>query len=63
MLLFGFETWAVRRGFQAWSILAAGEGEVVSAPWRQEWWWILLSYVALFGGVIVNSFLQGVLPA
>jgi hypothetical protein len=46
-----FEGWSVRRGLRAWSNLALGEGDFSSAPWRKSWWWILLSFVALIGGV------------
>jgi hypothetical protein len=63
LLLLIFERWAVRRGFRAWSVLASAEGEVVSPPWRNLWWWILLSYVALFGGIVVNAFIQQLLSA
>ena len=49
-LLFLYECWAVRGGFQAWSVLARREGVVRTASWRKLWWWILLSYVALLGG-------------
>ena len=51
----------MRRGFRAWSILAWGEGEVTSAPWRKLWWWILLSYVVLFAGIAAGSVIQQVL--
>jgi hypothetical protein len=63
LLLLIFERWAVRRGFRAWSVLASAEGEVVSPPWRNLWWWILLSYVALFGGIVVNAFVGQLLSA
>jgi len=58
LLLFGFEFWAVRRGFRGWSSLATGEGEILTAPWRKVWWWIPLSYVVLVGGLIVYALLQ-----
>lgn len=61
LLLFGFELWALRRGCRAWSVLAYGGREVVSPSWRKSWWWILLSYVALVGGVIVSNLLQQLL--
>ena len=61
LLLFGYESWDVRRGFRAWSVLALGEDEVVSPPWRRQWWWILLSYVVLFGGVVGSALLQQLL--
>jgi hypothetical protein len=51
LLLGPYERWSVRRGYQAWSTLVFGEGDLVSAPWRKSWWWILLSFVALFCGL------------
>ena len=46
-----FEGWSVRRGLRAWSTLALGEGDLASTPWRKSWWWILLSFIALFCGL------------
>jgi CubicO group peptidase (beta-lactamase class C family) len=51
LLLDPFERWSVRRGYRAWSTLASGEADFASAPWRKSWWWIILSFVALLGGV------------
>jgi CubicO group peptidase (beta-lactamase class C family) len=51
LLLGPFERWSVRRGYRAWSILALGETDFASAPWRKSWWWILVSFAALLGGV------------
>jgi hypothetical protein len=61
LLLFLYEGWIVRRGYQAWTILAWEEGQVTSAPWRKLWWWILLSYAALIGGVAGYLFIQQVM--
>jgi len=58
LLLFLYEAWGVRRGYRAWSILAEGEGEVISASWRKAWWWIPLSYVVAFAGLVVYVFIQ-----
>ena len=58
LVLMGFEVWILRHGFLLWWVLASGEGEVVSPTWRQMWWWIILSYIALFGGVLVSQLLQ-----
>jgi hypothetical protein len=58
LLLLIYESWAVRRGLQAWRVLALGESEVRSPPWRMLWWWIPLSFVALFGGVVASVILQ-----
>jgi len=61
-LLLLYEGWSLRRGYRAWAPLAWGKGEGISAPWRKLWWWILLSYVALIGGVVTYAFLQQLLP-
>ncbi|MGD8398006.1 MAG: hypothetical protein PVG11_04055, partial [Anaerolineae bacterium] len=55
LLLFLYELWAVRRGYHAWRVLAWGEGQVHSPPWRTVWWWILLSCVILLGGLVVGA--------
>ena len=57
-LLFLHELWAVRRGFRAWGVLASKAGEVLSPSWRKLWWWIPLSYAALFGGLVASQLLQ-----
>lgn len=57
LLLVLYEGWSVRRGYRAWCILAWGEGEFVSAPWRRLWWWILLSHGALLGGLAAGVIL------
>ena len=61
LMLFLYEGWSVHRGYQAWTILAWGDGQVISAPWRKLWWWILLSYAALIGGVARYLFIQQVM--
>jgi len=58
LLLLLYEGWSVRRGYQGWTILAWGEGEVTSAPWKKVWWWIPLSYAVLFVGLIGFIFIQ-----
>jgi hypothetical protein len=63
LVLFLLESWAVHRGFQAWSALTSGEREARFVSWRKLWWWILLSYVALVGGLVVSTFLQRLLSA
>jgi len=54
LLLLFYEGWAVRLGFRAWSVLAFGDGAVTSPSWRRLWWWILLSFFVLIGGVLMN---------
>jgi len=61
LLLFLYDGWIVHNGYQGWYTLAWGEGEVTSAPWRKLWWWILLSYAALIGGIAGYMFIQKVL--
>jgi hypothetical protein len=61
LLLLLYEGWSVRRGYQCWTTLAWGEGEVTSAPWRKLWWWLLLSFAALLGGVVGYVFIQQVM--
>ncbi len=63
LLLLAYESWAVRRGFRAWSVLAAGEGEILTPRWRHLWWWIPLSYVVLFGGVVASVLILRLLAA
>jgi hypothetical protein len=53
-LIFLYEHWAVKRSFQAWIILAGDAGEVITPSWRKLWWWILLSFVILFIGLIAG---------
>jgi hypothetical protein len=63
LLIFLYECWAVRVGFQAWSVLACKVGEVRTPSWRKLWWWILLSYAAFLGGIVVGVVLSKVLAA
>ena len=59
LLVWLYEGWAVRYGYRAWSILSAGEGEVNTPGWRMLWWWFLLSFGALVGGLVANNLVQG----
>ena len=63
LLLFLYEFWAIRGGFQAWSVLAWREAKVHTPSWRDLWWWILLSYAVLFGGFAVSVILTKLLTA
>ena len=56
LLLFLYEFWAIRGGFQAWSVLAWREGKVHTPSWHDLWWWILVSYAALLGGLAAGVF-------
>jgi hypothetical protein len=57
-LLLLYQVWALKHGLRAWSVLSTGEGEVSSPAWRQGWWWLLISFVVFFVGVIVNNWIQ-----
>jgi hypothetical protein len=63
LLLYIYQAWAVRRGFRAWSLLAAGEVGFSTPTWRQLWWWIPLTLAALVGSVVVSQYLQGLLSS
>lgn len=67
LLLFIYQSWAVRRGVSAWHVLAWGDGEVRgeirSGPWGVLWWWVLLSYAALVGGLAASVLLQQLFSA
>jgi hypothetical protein len=58
LLILLYEGWAVRRGFRAWSVLTSGDGEVTTPSWRKLWWWILLSFAAPIGGVLVSNVIK-----
>jgi len=47
LFIFLFESWAVKRDYNAWIIPAGSNGEVITPGWRKTWWWILLSIVIL----------------
>jgi len=62
-ILFLFETWSVKRRFQAWSIVTDRNGEIHTPSWGDLRWWLLLSYVVLLGGLFVGAILNQVLVA
>ncbi|MFH0842753.1 MAG: hypothetical protein V1903_09050 [Bacteroidota bacterium] len=56
-LIFLYENWAVKRGYQAWNVFAGNEGEVTTPGWRKIWWWLILSFFILFAGLIIGVML------
>lgn len=54
LLILLYEGWAVRNGFRAWSVLASGDGEMTTPGWRKLWWWILVSFTILIGGIMMT---------
>jgi hypothetical protein len=61
LLVFFYERWAVKRGFQAWSILAGNPGEVITPTWRKLWLWIPISTMILLAGLIGGVMLNKIL--
>ena len=61
LVLLVYEAWALRHDLRTWCVLAWGDGEVASPTWRQLWWWILLSYAFLLGGILGSQLLQQLL--
>ncbi|HUV01686.1 MAG TPA: hypothetical protein VMW32_12045 [Bacteroidales bacterium] len=57
LLVFLYERWAVKQGFQAWIILSGNEGEAVTPSWRRIWWWILISIMTLIIGLVTGVIL------
>lgn len=54
LLIFLFELWVVKRGFQAWITLTRSDGEIIIPKWSKLWWWILISIVILFAGLLIG---------
>ena len=59
LLLSLYHSWAVPRGYRAWSILAVEEGQIISGSWRKLWWWIPLSFLLLIVSVFCYGVLEG----
>jgi hypothetical protein len=53
-LIFLFQLWAIKKEFRSWTILAAGDGEIVIPKWVNLWWWILISIGILFAGLFIG---------
>ena len=52
--VFLYELWAIRKGFQAWNVMALKKGDMLTPSWRKLWWWVLLSYVVLIAGLTIG---------
>jgi hypothetical protein len=59
--IFLYEYWAVKRGYQAWNVFAGNEGEVTTPGWSKIWWWIIISLLILFAGLIAGVMLVKIL--
>jgi len=58
LLLSIFHNWNLRRGYQAWTVLAGEEGEVTSGSWKKLWWWIPVSYIVLIASLFGFAMFQ-----
>ena len=56
-LIFLFQRWAIKKGFQSWSIFTAREGEIKIPGWGKIWWWILISAGILIAGLVIGVIL------
>ncbi len=61
LFIFIYENWAVKRGYQAWNVFAGNEGEVTTPKWSKICWWILISILVLFAGLIGGIMLLKIL--
>jgi hypothetical protein len=57
LFIFIYEYWAVKRGYQAWNVVAGNEGEVITPAWGKIWWWIIISIFIFFAGLIAGVML------
>ncbi len=57
LLVFLYDSWAVKREYQAWNIFAGNEGEVTTPEWSKVWWWLIISVLILFAGLVIGVML------
>jgi Acyl-coenzyme A:6-aminopenicillanic acid acyl-transferase len=63
LLIFLYELWAVKRGYQAWNVFAGNEGGVITPKWGKIWWWLIISVLILFAGFIIGVMLLKIMAA
>jgi hypothetical protein len=61
LFIFIYEYWAVKRGYQAWNVFAGNKGEVNTPGLSKIWWWIIISLLILFAGLIAGIMLVKIL--
>jgi len=61
LMIFFYECWAVKRGYQAWNVFAGNEGEIITPKWSKIWWWALISILILFAGLIAGIMMLKIL--
>ena len=57
LFIFIYENWAVKRGYQAWSVFAGNDADVITPGWSKLWWWVIISVLVIFAGLIVGVML------
>jgi hypothetical protein len=57
IFIFLYEHWAVKRGYQAWNVFAGNDGDVITPGWSKLWWWVIISVLVIFAGLIVGVML------
>ncbi len=57
LFIFIFEHWEVKRNYRSWSVLEGTEGEFIIPSLKKVWWWILISIVILFAGMVAGAIL------
>jgi len=61
LLIFIYENWAAKRGYQAWNVFAGNEVAVTTPGWSKIWWWILISILILLAGLITGIMMLKIL--
>jgi hypothetical protein len=54
LLIFLFQRWAIKKNLRLWTILTADEVEIFVPAWGKLWWWMLISIVILFAGLLIG---------
>ena len=57
IFVFFYEYWAIKRGYQAWNVFAGNEGDVTTPGWSKIWWWVIISVLIIFAGLIIGVML------
>jgi hypothetical protein len=56
-LIFIYEQWAVKRGYQAWNVYAGNGGEIDTPRWKKIWWWVIISILIILAGLVAGLIL------
>lgn len=58
ILVYFFERWEAKRGYQAWAGLTLKQGPLSLPPFRKTRVWLLISLVMLLGGLVLGASLN-----